>query len=281
MASRPNAHNAWSPEPPADTAIVVAQPATARTAESVHHIAEETAIEPTGDSISSSDCKSTINITASNHTGDNTVTVTNTNANPITIKNMVHITVTNIGNRVTTTGEAITPVCSHTSTSSKGEATQSTVSKTGQVSKLPDSSHEESTKPSASSNLRNNSETTYHRCDDLVSRTVNLHSPYVSGTPDPALTQVWIDHIDHMLGVRTDHQTQDMQRCIEQTDRVVNLANSIFAQATEMLEDQRRINRGEYIHDDSDNDSSSTSDEPRDSAEKSGVKKMISGSGGR
>ncbi|KAJ5153947.1 uncharacterized protein N7500_009386 [Penicillium coprophilum] len=323
MASRPNARNPYSSEPPGDTAMVVAQAVTERMADST----KETATEPTGDSIDSPTSNNTTNITANNHIGDttinntndDTVTVINIGANPITIKSTVHITVNNTGNGVTPIGETITPVCSQASAfasgeatqpsvsntgqasqpsnSSNGEATQCTVPNTGEASKLPDSSNAEVSKPSASntrqaskfsdssneeatrhptsSNWGINSETNYHQCDEIVSRTVNLHSPYVPETPDPALTQVWIDHIDHMLGVRTDHQTQDMQRCFEQTDRVVNLSNSIYAQATEMLEELRGINRGEYIHDDSGDDSSSTSGERRDFTEKCDAKKQI------
>ncbi|KAJ5371975.1 hypothetical protein N7517_003981 [Penicillium concentricum] len=73
-----------------------------------------------------------------------------------------------------------------------------------------------------------------------------MHAPYAPGTPDPTLTQVWIDHIDHVIGVRTKRQAHDMRHCIEQTDRVVNLTNIILVQATELLEEARLINRGQY-----------------------------------
>ena len=49
---------------------------------------------------------------------------------------------------------------------------------------------------SASGNGQGSSSTSaYHHRDCIVSRTVNLHSPYLPETPDPILGQVWIDHI--------------------------------------------------------------------------------------
>lgn len=48
---------------------------------------------------------------------------------------------------------------------------------------------------SASGNGQGSSSSAYHHRDCIVSRTVNLHSPYLPETPDPILGQVWIDHI--------------------------------------------------------------------------------------
>ena len=49
---------------------------------------------------------------------------------------------------------------------------------------------------SASGNGQGSSSTSaYHHRDCIVSRTVNLHSPYLPEIPDPILGQVWIDHI--------------------------------------------------------------------------------------
>ncbi|KAJ5817031.1 hypothetical protein N7447_009264 [Penicillium robsamsonii] len=182
--------------------------------------------ETVGPTVEETAAESTGDNTTGDSTSDNTVTATNPGANPVIVNNTVTITVSNIGNAVNT-GEAVPSACSHASASA----------------------NEQKYQPSASS---------------TVSRTVNLHAPYAPGAPDPVLTQIWIEHIDHMLGVRTERQIEGIQRCIEQTDRVVNLSNSILACATEMLAEVRRINREQYDTDYSDHDSSSTSGEPTD-----------------
>ncbi|KAF9238442.1 hypothetical protein DTO006G1_9205 [Penicillium roqueforti] len=97
---------------------------------------------------------------------------------------------------------------------------------------------------SASGNGQGSSSSAYHHRDCIVSRTVNLHSPYLPETPDPILGQVWIDHIDSMLGVRTERQTEEMRYCIEQTDRIVRLADNILKQQKELLACLRRMARG-------------------------------------
>ncbi|KGO76117.1 hypothetical protein PITC_006600 [Penicillium italicum] len=81
----------------------------------------------------------------------------------------------------------------------------------------------------------------YRQHDCIVARTVNRHAPYLAEVPDRVLGQVWIDHIDSLIGVRTPHQTDEMQYCIEQTDRIVQLANNVLKQQRELLADLRRI----------------------------------------
>ncbi|CAI7589456.1 unnamed protein product [Penicillium glandicola] len=106
------------------------------------------------------------------------------------------------------------PTCPHTSTSGNGEGS-------GSVS-------------------------AYHHCNCILSRTVNLHAPYLPETPEPVPGQVWINHIDSMLGVRTEHQTQEMRECIELTDRIVHLANNLLAQQRVLLAELRQILSEEY-----------------------------------
>ena len=53
-----------------------------------------------------------------------------------------------------------------------------------------------------------------------------------------------------MLGVRTECQTEEMRYCIEQTDRIVRLADNILRQQKELLTCLRRI-AGEFDSDDS------------------------------
>ena len=58
--------------------------------------------------------------------------------------------------------------------------------------------------------------------------------------------------------MRTRAQTEDMRNCVEQTDRVVNLANDILRQQRELLAEVRRIvtsggyHSGDESHDDED-----------------------------
>ncbi|KAJ9488851.1 hypothetical protein VN97_g4453 [Penicillium thymicola] len=91
--------------------------------------------------------------------------------------------------------------------------------------------------------------THYHR-NCIVSRTVNRRPPYLPEAPNAMLGQFWIDHIDSMLGVRTERQIEDMQDCVDLTARVLVLANNMLRQQREVLADLRRIN-SEECHDDS------------------------------
>ncbi|KAJ5531348.1 hypothetical protein N7527_004741 [Penicillium freii] len=94
---------------------------------------------------------------------------------------------------------------------------------------------------------------THHHRDCIVSRTVHRHPPYLPEVPNALLGQVWIDHIDSMLGVRTECQTEDMHFCVEQTARILALANNMLRQQRELLADLRRINSEEH-HSDSSSD---------------------------
>ncbi|OQD94294.1 hypothetical protein PENSOL_c027G09626 [Penicillium solitum] len=91
-----------------------------------------------------------------------------------------------------------------------------------------------------------NSQRTRHHRDCIVSRTVHRYPPYLAEVPNALLGQIWIDHIDFMLGVRTERQTEDMQSCIEHTARVLELANDMLRQQREVLADLRRINSEEH-----------------------------------
>ncbi|KAJ5510997.1 hypothetical protein N7453_003100 [Penicillium expansum] len=81
----------------------------------------------------------------------------------------------------------------------------------------------------------------YRQHDCIVARTVNRHAPYLADVPDIILGQVWIDHIDSMIGVRTQSQTDEMRFCIEHTDRIIQLANDVLRRQRELLADLRRI----------------------------------------
>ncbi|KAJ5971217.1 uncharacterized protein N7479_001135 [Penicillium vulpinum] len=93
--------------------------------------------------------------------------------------------------------------------------------------------------------------TTRRACDCPVCRTVNLHPAYFPGIPEPVLGQVWINYVDHMPGMRTNHQTQDLQRCIEDTDRISRLTNNLLTRERELLADLHRIQSETYESGDS------------------------------
>ncbi|KAJ5967075.1 hypothetical protein N7501_003323 [Penicillium viridicatum] len=106
---------------------------------------------------------------------------------------------------------------------------------------------------SAPGNEGSSSSRTHHHRDCIVSHAVHRHPPYLPEAPNALLGQVWIDHIDSMLGVRTERQTEDMQFCVEHTARILALANNMLRQQRELLADLRRINSEEH-HSDSSSD---------------------------
>ncbi|CAG8908872.1 unnamed protein product [Penicillium egyptiacum] len=89
----------------------------------------------------------------------------------------------------------------------------------------------------------------YLRRESILSHIVHRRSPYLPETPHHLLGQVWIDHIDSMLGVRTQTQTEEIRYCVEQTDRIVYLANNMLRQQRELLADLRRTASEEYHSD--------------------------------
>ncbi|OQE91289.1 hypothetical protein PENNAL_c0010G11640 [Penicillium nalgiovense] len=97
----------------------------------------------------------------------------------------------------------------------------------------------------------------YLQRDRALSYITHGLSPYLAETPNQLLGQVWINHIDSLLGVRTQTQTEEMRHCVEQADRVVYLANNILRQQRELLAEVRRIVTAGY---DSGDDSSELSE---------------------
>ncbi|KAJ6178224.1 hypothetical protein N7519_008685 [Penicillium mononematosum] len=154
-----------------------------------------------------------------------------------TVEMVEDIGATTAGNTGGNTGESVQPAPPHASASGHGPPTSAALA--------------------------------YLQRDLIRSRMTHRLSPYLAETPNQFLGQVWINHIDSLLGVRTQNQTDEMRYCVEQADRVVHLANDILRQQRELLAEVRRIVTGGYHSGDESNEHSEV-DEFGDEAEGDG-----------